>query len=226
MSWNSFQIRSRHSSLSFLYSCIVLHCMATLECVQLLFYVWAFRLLPVFLHLQMTLQWTNFHVYFCKAGDYLQGRVQGGGLLGWWVGAHIVLLSVAHFPSNKLYPRLLENICFLLKVNGLCPPWVSYRWGLEWRDDVCKVTQLVGGQSGTQILLFSIAGSFPTSRCSWELGNGVWQVGCMAQREWQAGWWGWRAIPQACDSLPLLGLSSFATELPGDMCSMGKSRLL
>lgn len=180
MSWNSFQIRSRHSSLSFLYSCIVLHCMATLECVQLLFYVWAFRLLPVFLHLQMTLQWTNFHVYFCKAGDYLQGRVQGGGLLGWWVGAHIVLLSVAHFPSNKLYPRLLENICFLLKVNGLCPPWVSWGPDEDWSGGMTCVRwhSWLGANLGPKS--YSSASLdpslLPAAPGNWGMGSGKWGV--------------------------------------------------
>lgn len=53
------------------------------------------------------------HGYFCSAGHYLQSSVQGVSLPAWQINAHAVLLGVANFPSSKLYPQLLENICFL-----------------------------------------------------------------------------------------------------------------
>ena len=56
---------------------------------------------------------SKLHEYFCSAGHCLQSSVQGVSLPAWQVNAHAVLLGVANFPSSKLYPQLLENICFL-----------------------------------------------------------------------------------------------------------------
>ena len=154
------------------------------------------------------------HGYFCSAGHYLQSSVQRVSLPAWQINAHAVLLGVANFPSSKLYPQLLENICFL-KVK-VCvhlefitdEDWRQRMMYLRWHGSLGAKLELRSSSPESPPLSL-----LPASSENWEwvlLARDVRGPEGVTGRWMWCGWWG-------CVLFPLLGLSNLALELPDDL---------